>query len=298
MTIGEPEPNHPTSDQIMDWLNTGTIFPTFMDDSYNSGWWDESQNIGQDLIDTNITTSTQSDDPTITNHPSPSDSSKKRKTATDPLPKPSSNHHNHHWKNHSRRISLQAEGGDSAAAVDQKVVTVKKSVGNKRSSSKSTGNNCHNGNNNNNNKKEGRWAEQLLNPCAEAIVKNDMSRVQHLLYVLKELRNAKGDANHRLAWHGLESLTKHIFSFSSSATSSSSSTSSIDPKVLTFASTDSRILQQSLLKFNEVSPWFAFPNNIANASILQILAQEPNRSRNLHVLDIGVSHGVQWPNTA
>ena len=306
MTIGEPEPNHPTSDQIMDWINTGTIFPAFMDDSYNSGWWDESQNISQDLIDTNstltyltndtthITTSTHSDYPTITNHPSPSDSSKKRKTASDPLPKPSSNHHNHHRKNHSRRISLQAEGGDSAAAVDQKVVTVKKSVGNKRSSNKSTGNNCHNGNNNNDNK-EGRWAEQLLNPCAEAIMKNDMSRVQHLLYVLKELRDAKGDANRRLAWHGLEALTKHIFSFSSSAASSSSSTSSIDPKVLTFASTDSRIFQQSLLKFNEASPWFAFPNNIANASILQILAQEPNRSRNLHILDIGVSHGVQWP---
>ncbi|KAL0009825.1 hypothetical protein SO802_004933 [Lithocarpus litseifolius] len=274
MTIGEPEPNHPTSDQIMDWLNTGTIFPAFIDDSYNSGWWDESQNISQDLIDTNstltyltndtanITTSTQSDYPTITKHPSPSGSSKKRKTASDLLPKPSSNHHNHHRKNHSRRISLQAEGGDAAAAVDQKVVTVKKSVGNKRSSNKSTENNCHKGNNN---KKEGRWAEQLLNPSAEAIMKNDMSRVQHLLYVLKELP------------------------------SSSSSTSSIDPKVLTFASTDSRIFQQSLLKFNEVSPWFAFPNNTANASILQILAQEPNRSRNLHILDIGVSHGVQWP---
>ena len=121
----------------------------------------------------NITTSTQSDDPTITNHPSPSDSSKKRKTVSDPLPKPSSNHHNHHRKNHSRQISLQAGGGDAAAAVDQKVVTVKKSVGNKRSSRKSTGNNCHNGNNNT----EGRWAEQLLNPCAEAIMKNDMSRV-------------------------------------------------------------------------------------------------------------------------
>ncbi|KAF3946858.1 hypothetical protein CMV_026920 [Castanea mollissima] len=302
MTIGEPEPNHPTSDQIMDWLNTGTIFPAFMDDSYNSGWWDESQNISQALIDTNstltyltndtanITTSTQSDYASITNHPSPSDSSKKRKTASDPLPKPSSNHQR---KNHNRRISLQAESGDAAAAVDQEVVTVKKSVGNKRSSNKSTGNNCHNGNNNK--KKEGRWAEQLLNPCAEAITKNDMSRVQHLLYVLKELRDAKGDANHRLAWHGFEALTKHISSFPSSAASSSSSTSSIDPIVLTFASTDSRIFQQPLLKFNEVSPWFAFPNNIANASILQILAQEPNRSGNLHILDIGVSHGVQWP---
>lgn len=50
------------------------------------------------------------------------------------------------------------------------------------------------------------------------------------------------------------------------------------------------------MRFDEVSPWFALPNNIANSSILQILAEEPKSSRSvLHILDIGVSHGVQWP---
>ncbi|CAN1128286.1 Protein NODULATION SIGNALING PATHWAY 1 [Linum perenne] len=43
------------------------------------------------------------------------------------------------------------------------------------------------------------------------------------------------------------------------------------------------------------SPWFSFPNKIANASILQILGQEIDPLRNLHILDIGFSHGVQWP---
>uniref|UniRef100_A0A2N9IB50 Uncharacterized protein n=1 Tax=Fagus sylvatica TaxID=28930 RepID=A0A2N9IB50_FAGSY len=244
MTIEEPPELNPTSDHIMDWLNSVSFLPSFLDDPYNPGWWDESH----DLIDTSttltsltntatLTSITQSEDPTISNHPSPSeDSSKKRKTSSDPLPKPSLTHPR---KNHSCRIRLQAEGGDdaaAAAAVDQEVAVT-------------------------------------------------------------ELHNATGDANQRLAWHGLEVLTKHLSSSSSYTTSSSSSTtSSIAQNVPTFASTDSHLFQRSLLKFYEVSPWFAFPNNIANACILQILAQQSDRSRsNLHILDIGVSHGVQWP---
>ncbi|KAF8406803.1 hypothetical protein HHK36_005924 [Tetracentron sinense] len=148
---------------------------------------------------------------------------------------------------------------------------------------KSTGNNCNKGNN-----REGRWAEQLLNPCAAAITAGNLTRVQHLLNVLYELGSPSGDANHRLAAHGLHSLTHHL-------SSSSSSTSCVSMELTTFASTEPRFFQRSLLKFYEVSLWFAFPNNIANASILQILAQEPDRSLNLHILDIGVSHGMQWP---
>jgi hypothetical protein len=153
MTIEEPPEPSPTSDHIMDWLNSVSFLPSFLDDPYHPGWWDESH----DLIDTSttltsltntatLTSITQSEDPTISNHPSPSeDSSKKRKTSSDPLPKPSQTHHR---KNHSLRICLQPDGGDAAAAVDQEVaVTVKKSVGNKRSTNKSTANNCHNGNN-------------------------------------------------------------------------------------------------------------------------------------------------------
>ena len=161
-------------------------------------------------------------------------------------------------------------------------MAVKKSNGNKKSTNKSTGNNSNNGN-----KKEGRWAEQLLNPCAAAITIGNLSRVQHLLYVLHELASPTGDANHRLAAHGLRALTHHL--------SSSSTVSSASIGTVTFASTEPKFFQKALLKFYEVSPWFAFPNNIANASILQVLGQEQDPTRILHILDIGVSHGVQWP---
>ncbi|CAL9220459.1 unnamed protein product [Arabidopsis halleri] len=54
------------------------------------------------------------------------------------------------------------------------------------------------------------------------------------------------------------------------------------------------MFQKTLLKFYEVSPWFAFPINMANSAILQILAQDPIDKKG-NILDIGVSHGMQCP---
>ncbi|KAI8544689.1 hypothetical protein RHMOL_Rhmol08G0315100 [Rhododendron molle] len=206
-------------------------------------------------------------------NPQPSDLSKKRKASDHHVPKESRNR----GKNRNRRTN-EADGGDGAA---EHGVTVKKSVGTNRGSAKSAGNNCNNGNN-----REGRWAEQLLNPCAAAITAENLPRVQHLLYVLHELASPTGDANHRLAAHGLRALTHHL--------SSPAPASSVSSGAINFASTKPQLFQKSLMRFNEVSPWFMFPNKIANNSILQILSEQ-YQSSNLHIVDIGVSHGVQWP---
>ncbi|CAF1934828.1 hypothetical protein Bca4012_074308 [Brassica carinata] len=128
-----------------------------------------------------------------------------------------------------------------------------------------------------------RWAEQLLNPCALEITARNSSRVQHYICVLSELASSSGDSNHRLASFGLCALRKHI------------STSFVPPSTLTFASAEVKMFQKTLLEFYEVSPWFALPNNMANSAILQILSQEPRDKKDLHILDIGVSHGMQWP---
>ncbi|GFY97201.1 GRAS family transcription factor [Actinidia rufa] len=233
MTLEESEPNT-SSDHILDWLDSleGSIpfLPPFLDDPYNSGqingdhWWVENQDLDPELISS------------PSNNLQPSDSSKKRKGSDNPAPKPSQSHR----KNQNRRNN-EADDGDG----------VKRAVGGKKGSAKSAGNNCSNGNN-----RDGRWAEQLLNPCAAAVTAGNLTRVQHLLYVLHELASPSGDANHRLAAHGLRALTHFLSS--------------------------------------PVSPWFMFPNKIANNSILQILSEQ-DQSRNLHILDIGVSHGVQWP---
>ncbi|CAK9179882.1 unnamed protein product [Ilex paraguariensis] len=288
MTIEEPEPN-PTSDHILDWLEGSLLYlPSFLDDPYNSGdingdsWWAQGQDLDQELINNSsisfnsnspITTapSTPPANSIISNHPPLYDSSKKRKISDDLVPKASQNLR----KNQNRRDN-DAEDVD---AVVEQGMAVKKSVGTKRATAKSAGNNCNNGN-----YKEGRWAEHLLNPCAVAITSGNLTRVQHLLYVLHELAASTGDANHRLANHGLRALTHHL----------SSGSSSVSAGAIAFASTGPKFFQKSLIDFNDVNPWFRIPNSIANSSILQILAEE-DRPRNLHILDIGVSHGVQWP---
>ena len=104
MTLEDAEPN-PTSGHISDWLEDSVSFlPSFLDDPYNSGdingyqWWDENQDIGQDLINLGAT-ATSVNSPTIaaaentinsglvqsnfsiTNPPLPSNSSKRRKSS-------------------------------------------------------------------------------------------------------------------------------------------------------------------------------------------------------------------------
>ncbi|CAL5439443.1 unnamed protein product [Camellia sinensis] len=290
MVLDESDPIS-SSDHILDWLEGSISFlPSFLEDPYNSGdlngdqWWVQGcQDLGQEFLNTSSTsfnsastittaTSTTLTGPIVTNDVPPSDSCKKRKVSDDPVPKAPQNQR----KSQNRRVNKATDDGD---AVVEQGVTVKKSVGTKKASAKSVGNNCNNGNN-----REGRWAEQLLNPCAAAITTSNMTRVQHLLYVLHELASASGDANHRLADHGLRALTHHL----------SSPGSSVSVGTINFASTKPQFFQKSLMRFDEVSPWFMFPNKIANTSILQILGEE-DRSRNLHILDIGVSHGFQWP---
>ncbi|KAI4988927.1 hypothetical protein ZWY2020_036244 [Hordeum vulgare] len=46
--------------------------------------------------------------------------------------------------------------------------------------------------------RDARWAEQLLGPCTVAVEACNLSRVQHLFYVLGELAAFSDDANHRL----------------------------------------------------------------------------------------------------
>nr|GLL27503.1 nodulation-signaling pathway 1 protein [Ipomoea trifida] len=94
---------------------------------------------------------------------------------------------------------------------------------------------------------------------------------------------SKYKANHRLAAHDLQALTHYLGSGSSFA------------GVTTFASTTSNFFRESLMIFNGINPWFRILNSFANSSILQALVEQPDRPKCLHIPDIGVSHGIQWP---
>ncbi|XP_050363893.1 protein NODULATION SIGNALING PATHWAY 1 [Argentina anserina] len=291
MTTNEVPQSNPPFEQILDWLEDSvSFFPSFLDDPYHSNdnqWWEEAH----DLIHGNTNSLANNANIDVAENPvtsisetPSSESSKKRKSPDGPVSNTSS--HIDRKANTGRQVN-KAETDEKKAADEVTAPPAKRANNNRKGTGKGTGNNCSNGNS-----KEGRWAEQLLNPCASAITSGNLTRVQHLLYVLHELASLTGDANHRLAAHGIRALTHHLSSNTSSSTPNASASIG---NVVTFSSTEPRFFQKSLLKFYEVSPWFAFPNNIANSAILQVLADESNRASVLHIVDIGVSHGMQWP---
>jgi hypothetical protein len=145
-----------------------------------------------------------------------------------------------------------------------------------------------------------RWAEQLLNPCAAAVEAGNLTRVQHLFYVLGELASFSGDANHRLAAHGLRALARsRLPAAVGPAAAAAVRVPPCDCPTPAFAGAEPRLFRASLIRFHEVSPWFALPNALANAAIARAASRggstPAEQPRPLHVVDLGVSHGVQWP---
>lgn len=260
MTI-DPDPNpNPSNDQILDWFEDSFSYDPFSPDIFSDESWlipsfgqDQIINNNNDNLQFTCFDGTAPAEPIILQHTESLDSSKKRKAAR----------------------------GDGEAVMEQRAPVRKSSV-NKKVTSKIAGNHSENGGN-----KDGRWAEQLLNPCATAMAAGNFSRIQHLFYVLHELASVTGDANHRLAAHGLRALKCHL---------SSPESSSDGGGETTFAATNHKFFRDTLINFNDTSPWFRIPNSFANSSILQILGeQDCSNAKSLHILDIGVSHGVQWP---
>ncbi|KAE8808116.1 nodulation-signaling pathway 1 protein-like [Hordeum vulgare] len=134
--------------------------------------------------------------------------------------------------------------------------------------------------------RDARWAEQLLGPCAVAVEARNLSRVQHLFYV-GELAAFSGDANHRLAAYGLRALSLRLPAAVGPA--AVRVPAACECPTPSFAAAEPRLFRASLIKFHEVCSWFTLPNTLANAAISQLASPA------LHLIDIGVSHGVQWP---
>ncbi|XP_047317020.1 protein NODULATION SIGNALING PATHWAY 1 [Impatiens glandulifera] len=313
--------SNPNRDHILDWLEGSVQFlPSFMeldpsnnmimshlDDDPDSSWWlNACQDLDQDLlVNNNIKSSTNNSTTTVTatsassNTPVTSTSSAADAHVIQLPPTTTTNNNNnnmissHDLISKKRKSERKKKNDANKASDDQEYLmdkgapTAKKPGASsyRRRTAKAA---AASGADGSCGGREGRWAEQLLNPCASAITSWNPTRVQHLIYVLHELASPTGDANHRLAAHGLRALIQHL-------SPRSPPPLSMGPLGSSFSSTEPQVFQKSIMRFDEVSPWFGFPNKIANSSILQILSENNNKSRDLHILDIGVSHGVQWP---
>ncbi|PWA80961.1 Transcription factor GRAS [Artemisia annua] len=282
MSFGEPDPNS-TTDQISDWLeDTVSYLPSFLDDPYGSSniiddrFWAPAEELEHELF--SATTSSILTNNSVNNSNSTVTSTNTRLTTNHVIVSDQS-------KQPSSDLSKKRKAPEDV--VLRPTVQVKKSV-NRKGQRKSTKDGSNNVNN-----KNGRWAEQLLNPCAAAITAGNVARVRHFIFVLRELASPTGDANYRLASHGLQALTHHLTS-NSNQPARAAQVQTAPP--INFSTVNPRFFQRSLINFNDINPWFTIPNNIANNSILQVLSElDHGACTNLHILDIGVSHGFQWP---
>eukprot|EP00249_Psilotum_nudum_P032304 c4763_g1_i1 orf=1198-2439(+) len=139
----------------------------------------------------------------------------------------------------------------------------------------------HNGSRSSN---DSRWAEQLLGASAIAVAGNDMGRIQHLMWVLNDLAYLSGDTNQRLAGYGLKALFCRVAGSGELPSSYSLPNSSFIPS-------DPRSLHRAFLRFYDASPWHHMVYSVANWAILDACEGHTK----IHVVDIGVSQGTQWP---
>lgn len=134
---------------------------------------------------------------------------------------------------------------------------------------------------------QSRWAELLLNLCAASIASKNVARTQHLMWVLNDLGSFTGDANERLAAYGLKALFCRITGGKEAAVSY------MKPLVIErFRRTPGASkVHRALVKFNDLTPWHTMAYTVCNATLLEAFA---GRNR-LHIVDIGVAEGIQWP---
>jgi hypothetical protein len=129
-----------------------------------------------------------------------------------------------------------------------------------------------------------RWAEQLLNLCAGAIAEHNISRTQHLMWVLNELASFTGDGNERLAAYGLKALFCRITRGTSEATY-------LRPFHHQEKQLGPKAIHKALVIFHELHPWHQISYTVTNEALMDAFMGKSH----LHIVDIGVMKGLQWP---
>ncbi|KAJ7292253.1 hypothetical protein O6H91_Y290400 [Diphasiastrum complanatum] len=130
---------------------------------------------------------------------------------------------------------------------------------------------------------DGRWAANLLLECADAISNKDVSRIQHLMWILNELASPYGDYDQRLASCFLQALYLKI--------------TGAGPRCYRHLCAAAErnysfeLMRQMLLKFQEASPWITFGHVAANGAIMEAV----DGDQNVHIVDISNTLCTQWP---
>ncbi|URE45104.1 GRAS domain family [Musa troglodytarum] len=274
-------PNRHHQHHVLDWLEDSVSFlSSFLDDSYAGNtadqitsceWWTQEEDQANMIHNPLVSTlATSNNSPLLPQ----AEFSKKRKLSTNPTtPNKTPAHQSR------QRIAIEGDGGfeEEGEANKKPAATGRKGQGKGNAGSSSNGVS-----------KEVRWAEELLNPCRHRSSKHLegptlVLRPPRATIILRRCQSpARGprparplqpslccwDRHPRPRWH----LHRHLRHDGTEA------------------------LPVSDYQVPRGQPLVRVPTALTNASILQTMTLDPSRhARSLHVVDIGVSHGVQWP---
>ncbi|CAN8300311.1 unnamed protein product [Cochlearia groenlandica] len=118
---------------------------------------------------------------------------------------------------------------------------------------------------------------QALVACAEAVQRDDLSLADALVKRVSSLAVSQAGAMGKVAAYFAEALARRIYRIHPS----SASAAYIDPSF-------DEILQ---MHFYESCPYLKFAHFTANQAILEAVAT----ARGVHVIDLGLNQGMQWP---
>ncbi|XP_062221247.1 protein MONOCULM 1 [Phragmites australis] len=120
---------------------------------------------------------------------------------------------------------------------------------------------------------------ELVLACADLLHRGDVDGARRVVDVLLSGADPRGDAADRLAHHFARALARRIDDKGVDAPAGAAPTPSPSPS--------------AYLAYNQIAPFLRFAHLTANQAILDAAANSV--ARRVHIVDLDVAHGVQWP---
>ncbi|KAG2626560.1 scarecrow-like protein 32 [Panicum virgatum] len=130
---------------------------------------------------------------------------------------------------------------------------------------------------------DGPRIQQLLLHCAAALESNDVTLAQQAMWVLNNIASSQGDPNQRLTSWLLRALVARACRLCGPAAGA--------PQAAAPAPRERAMSVTELAEYVDVTPWHRFGFTASNGAILRAVAG----SAAVHVVDLGVTRGMQWP---
>ncbi|KAL1567865.1 protein SHORT-ROOT-like [Salvia divinorum] len=130
---------------------------------------------------------------------------------------------------------------------------------------------------------QNKWATEILLETARAIADKNTTRFQQLMWMLNEMSSPYGDVDQKLAAYFLQALFSRM---TDSGEQNRRNLISAAEKAASFSAT-----RETVLKFQEVSPWATFGHVACNGAIMEAV----EGAGRIHIIDLSNTYCTQWP---